>query len=276
MRMLIVALLCLAPVTLTAQDTTRTASPTIPARWEVSGEHGPTTTVEFETSEGTWMNLDLSPDGRMLVFDLLGDIYTMPIGGGRATLVLGGQAYETMPTWSPDGQRIAFTSDRDGIENLWTMKADGSDLRQVSRERERQVSNPVWTPDGQYLIGRKHFRNTRSLGAGEMWIWHIGGGSGLKLTDRRNWEQNATEPALSPTAATSISARTSPRVADSSTTATRTAWCTSFSGSTAKPASGPPGSPATAVRCGRFPRPTARRSPSCAACRTRACSSCTT
>lgn len=192
------AVLCLLPLTLAAQDTTRTASPTIPARWDVQAGHGPTSTVEFETSEGTWMNLDVSPDGRTIVFDLLGDIYTLPIGGGRATRILGGRAYETMPTWSPDGQRIAFTSDRDGLENLWTMRADGSDLRQVSRERERQVSNPVWTPDGQYLIGRKHFRNTRSLGAGEMWIWHIGGGSGLKLTDRRNWEQNATEPALSP------------------------------------------------------------------------------
>jgi imidazolonepropionase-like amidohydrolase/Tol biopolymer transport system component len=192
------ALLCLVPLTLAAQDTTRTASPTIPARWDVSAGHGPTQTVEFETSEGTWMNLDVSPDGRTIVFDLLGDIYTLPITGGRATLILGGRAYETMPKWSPDGRRIAFTSDRDGLENLWTMKADGTDLRQVSRERERQVSNPVWTPDGQYLIGRKHFRNTRSLGAGEMWIWHTGGGSGLKLTDRRNWEQNATEPALSP------------------------------------------------------------------------------
>lgn len=192
------ALLCLTPLALAAQDTTRTASPTIPARWDVSAAHGPTQVVEFETSEGTWMNLDLSPDGRTIVFDLVGDIYTMPLAGGQATLILGGQAYETMPRWSPDGSRIAFTSDRDGIENLWTMRADGSDLKQVSRERERQVSNPVWTPDGQYVIGRKHFRNTRSLGAGEMWIWHIGGGGGLKLTDRRNWEQNATEPALSP------------------------------------------------------------------------------
>lgn len=197
MRTPLAALLILA-TPLAAQDTTRTASPTVPARWEVNTPRGPAQTVEFETTEGTWMNVDVSPDGRTLVFDLLGDLYTMPIGGGRATLVLGGLAYETMPRWSPDGRRIAFTSDRDGIENLWTMAADGTDLRQVSRERERQVSNPVWTPDGQYLIGRKHFRNTRSLGAGEMWIWHTGGGSGLKLTDRRNWEQNATEPALSP------------------------------------------------------------------------------
>ena len=82
--------------------------------------------------------------------------------------------------------------------NLWTMDTRGGDLRQVSREREREVSNPAWAPDGQYIVGRKHFRNTRSVGAGEMWLYHTGGGNGLKLTDRRNWEQNATEPTFSP------------------------------------------------------------------------------
>ena len=60
------------------------------------------------------------------------------------------------------------------------------------------MSNPAWTPDGQYIVARKHFRNTRSLGSGEMWLYHTGGGAGLRMTDRRNWEQNATEPVVSP------------------------------------------------------------------------------
>src|SRR5690606_13600989 len=162
-----------------AQDTLQTAAPTIPARWDVTAPPGPREVVEFETTEGTWMNVDVSPDGRTLVFDLLGDIYTMPIEGGRATLILGGHAYETMPRFSPDGTRIAFTSDRDGLENIWTARIDGTDLRQISDERERQVSNPYWTPDGRYIVARKHFRNTRSLGSGEMWLYHTGGGAGL-------------------------------------------------------------------------------------------------
>ncbi len=170
-----------------------------PAAWDVNARRASARDVTFTTSEGTWMSVDVSPDGRTLVFDLLGDIYTMPVAGGTATLILGGAAYETMPRFSPDGTRIAFTSDRDGLENLWTMDLRGGDLRAVSRERERQVSNPAWTPDGRYLVGRKHFRNTRSLGAGEMWLYHVeGSGAGVKLTDRRNWEQNATEPAVSP------------------------------------------------------------------------------
>jgi Tol biopolymer transport system component/imidazolonepropionase-like amidohydrolase len=173
------------------------ASTAIPAKWDVMAKHGTSKDVDYDVTEGTWMNLDISPDGKTLVFDLVGDIYTVPVTGGTATVILAGPAYEMQPRFSPDGKRIAFTSDRDGINNVWTADITGKDLRQVSKEREREVSNPAWTPDGQYLVNRKHFRNTRSLGAGEMWLYHTSGGNGLKLTDRRNWEQNATEPIVS-------------------------------------------------------------------------------
>ena len=73
------------PVALAAQDTLQTAAPTIPERWDVTAPPGPSRTVEFATTEGTWMNVDVSPDGATLVFDLLGDIYTMPAAGGQAT-----------------------------------------------------------------------------------------------------------------------------------------------------------------------------------------------
>ncbi|MEO8193798.1 MAG: amidohydrolase family protein [Gemmatimonadales bacterium] len=172
-------------------------STSIPAKWNVMDKHGTSKVVDYDVSEGSWMSLDVSPDGKTIVFDLVGDIYSMPVTGGAATLILGGPAYEMQPRFSPDGKRIAFASDRDGITNVWTAKMDGTDLRQVSKEKEREVSNPAWTPDGQYLVNRKHFRNTRSLGAGEMWLYHSAGGNGLKLTERRNWEQNATEPIVS-------------------------------------------------------------------------------
>jgi len=178
-------------------NTPPVTSTAIPAKWNVMEKHGTSKDVDYDVSQGTWMNLDVSPDGKTIVFDLVGDIYTMPITGGAATLILGGAAYEMQPRFSPDGKRIAFASDRDGITNVWTADLNGKDLRQVSKEKEREVSNPAWTPDGQYLVNRKHFRNTRSLGAGEMWLYHIAGGNGLKLTDRRNWEQNATEPIVS-------------------------------------------------------------------------------
>ena len=166
-------------------------------KWDITATHGPTDTLQFESDEGTWMAVDVSPDGRRIVFDLLGDIYLLPIAGGEAQLLLGGSAMEVQPRFSPDGKQISFTSDRDGIDNLWIMNVDGSGLKQITKETERQVNNAVWSQDGMYLAGRKHYRNTRSLGAGEMWLYHTGGGSGLQLTKRRNWQQDAGEPELS-------------------------------------------------------------------------------
>ena len=166
--------------------------------WDVTQVEGSSKKVEFETSEGTWMNLDVSPDGRTIVFDLVGDIYSMPISGGTAKLLLGGHAYEVQPRFSPDGSKISFTSDRKGGDNIWIMNADGSDLKQITNEKFRLLNNAAWTPDGQYLVARKHFTSGRSLGAGEMWMYHISGGSGLQMTKMKNSQQDAGQPTLSP------------------------------------------------------------------------------
>jgi imidazolonepropionase-like amidohydrolase/Tol biopolymer transport system component len=170
-----------------------------PEPWDVEGNHGPTTTVEFDTDEGTWMSCDVSPDGQTIVFDLLGDIYRMPIAGGRAELLSGGASWEAQPRFSPDGKLIAFTSDRDGGDNIWVMDADGKNRRQVTKETQRLLNTPAWTPDGQYIVARKHFVDTRSLGAGEIWMYHInGGGKGVQLTEKPNWTANSGEPAIDP------------------------------------------------------------------------------
>ena len=166
--------------------------------WDVNAPHGPTRAVRFTTTEGTWMNLDVSPDGRTIVFDLLGDLYLLPIEGGTARRVTSGPAFDLQPRFSPDGSRVSFTSDRAGGDNIWTMSADGTNLEQVTDEDFRLLNNAVWTPDGEYLVARKHFTSGRSLGAGEMWLYHRSGGGGLRLTERRNDQQDAGEPAVSP------------------------------------------------------------------------------
>ncbi|WP_207429782.1 amidohydrolase family protein [Pedobacter sp. SYSU D00535] len=168
-------------------------------KWNVEKPTGPVKSVSFTTDEGTWMNLDVSPNGKEIVFDLLGDIYKMPIGGGKATILAGGMAYEVQPRFSPNGKYIAYTSDKDGGDNIWIMNADGSGKRAISKESFRLLNNPSWTPDNQYIIARKHFTSTRSLGAGEMWMYHIaGGGDGVQLTKRKNDQQDAGEPEVSP------------------------------------------------------------------------------
>jgi imidazolonepropionase-like amidohydrolase/Tol biopolymer transport system component len=152
----------------------------------------------FTTDEGTWMNLDVSPDGKTVVFDLMGDIYSMPISGGKANPLRTGIPFEVQPKFSPDGSKISFTSDAGGGDNIWIMDADGSDAKQVTKEKFRLLNNATWTADGQYLIARKHFTSGRSLGAGELWQYHMTGGSGLQLTKRKNDQQDVNEPSVSP------------------------------------------------------------------------------
>ncbi|MCC7302347.1 MAG: PD40 domain-containing protein [Bacteroidia bacterium] len=166
-------------------------------KWDVSNPPGTYTTAEFTTEEGTFMSVDVSPDGNDLVFDLLGDIYTMPAGGGEAKLLRGGHAFELQPVFSPDGQWICFTSDAGGGDNIWVMKKDGSGARQVTKENFRLLNSPVFSADGQYIIARKHFTSRRSLGAGELWMYHLSGGEGVQLTKRKNDQQDVGEPCVS-------------------------------------------------------------------------------
>src|SRR5262245_55165480 len=93
-------------------------------------------TITFDTDEVTWPSLDVSPDGKTIMFDLLGDLYTMPIDGGAAQRIIGGLSFESQPVYSPDGKTIAFLSDRSGVENLWIADADGSNPRAVSKDRK--------------------------------------------------------------------------------------------------------------------------------------------
>ena len=153
--------------------------------------------VQFTTNEGTWMNLDVSPDGKTIVFDMLGDIYSMPVTGGKATPLRQGIAWEVQPRFSPDGKKILFTSDAGGGDNCWTMNPDGTDAKQITKEDFRLLNNGVWI-DNQYFVARKHFTSGRSLGAGEMWMYHITGGEGLQLTERKNDQQDVNEPSVSP------------------------------------------------------------------------------
>lgn len=172
-----------------------------PEKWDVNAPPGMTThKVPIRVDEGSWMNVDVAPDGRTIAFDLLGDIYVMPIEGGTPTRIADGLAYEHQPRFSPDGKRIAFVSDRGGGDNIWLMNRDGSDKRQLSKEEFRLLNQPSWSPDGQFIVAKKHFTTGRSLGTGEVWMYHVSGGSGVPLVKKPNdrHQKELGEPVFAP------------------------------------------------------------------------------
>jgi imidazolonepropionase-like amidohydrolase/Tol biopolymer transport system component len=169
-----------------------------PPKWDVNAPPGPYRDVPIDTTTGTWMSLDISPDGKEIIFDLLGDLYVIPAAGGEAKALTSGVAWDMQARYSPDGRFIAFTSDRGGGDNIWVMNRDGSDMHAVSKETFRLLNSPSWTPDSQYIVARKHFTSGRSLGAGEMWLFHRAGGDGLQLTKKRTEQKDSGEPAFSP------------------------------------------------------------------------------
>lgn len=166
--------------------------------WKIDSTLAATETMEFSTERGSWMSVDISPDGKTIIFDLLGDIYKMPANGGTATPILSGRAWQIQPRFSPDGKRIAFVSDQDGADNIWTSDLNGDHQKQITRETKWLPNDPVWHPSKPYLIVKRHFRKYRSLGAGEVWMYHLSGSKGMRLTKRDNFTANAGEPAISP------------------------------------------------------------------------------
>ncbi|WP_440977966.1 amidohydrolase family protein [Sphingomonas pseudosanguinis] len=178
-----------------------TAKADKPAKWDVNAPRGlRTKPVRMTVDEGSWMNVDVAPDGRTIAFDLLGDIYTMPIAGGTPTRIAEGLAFEHQPRFSPDGRRIAFTSDRGGGDNIWVMNVDGSDKRQVTKEDFRLLNQPTWSPDGRFIAAKKHFTTGRSLGTGEVWLYHVSGGGGVQLVKRASevLQKELGEPIYAP------------------------------------------------------------------------------
>lgn len=161
----------------------------------------PTRPLKFTATTATWTQLDLSPDGRTVLFDLLGDIYALDAQGGAARPVLTGMAFESNPVFSPDGKRFAFVSDRSGAMNLWIANVDGTGLKQLSRDTGMEVwSSPAWSPDGSKVYAS---RMTRPILAFELYLFDVDGGAGVQITEAgspANWDtrHNALGAVVSP------------------------------------------------------------------------------
>ena len=159
------------PQDTTKRDTTKVKLDSLPLKM--------TRNVTFDASEGTWISLDVSPDGRTIVFELLGDLYTMPVTGGTATRITSGPGFDSQPRWSPDGKRIVFLSDRSGAENVWLSDPDGTHSKPLTKGTNNLYASPEWTPDGNYIVVS---RTSGVLGSVyELWLIHKDGGSGAAV-----------------------------------------------------------------------------------------------
>ena len=168
------------------------------AAWDVADTGQPFDDVRIAVDEGTFMSVDVSPDGKTLVFDLLGDLYLLPVAGGDARLLRQGPAFDRNPHFSPDGQRIAFISDGNGYDNVWVINVDGSGAREISGETGSVYDGtPAWSADNNYVMARRFSPNGRRFGipfGNHLWLYHTAGGAGRKIVDANN---SVAEPTLS-------------------------------------------------------------------------------
>ena len=165
--------------------------------WDVTAPRGETREIDFTTSEGTWMSVDLSADGEWVVFDLLGHVYRVPSSGGEGVSLTqnSGVAVNYHPRFSPDGSTIAFISDRGGQSNLWLMDADGSNPRAVFENQALRAWEPAWSPDGRFIVVRRSSTRRGAGGAG-LWMYSRDGGEGVELVGSDY--PGAAWPAFSP------------------------------------------------------------------------------
>jgi Tol biopolymer transport system component len=164
--------------------------------WDTTRPRGQTRTIDFRVDEGTGMSVDVSPDGRTIVFDLLGHLYTVPTTGGLALCITqdSGIASNFHPKFSPDGRSIAFVSDRSGQNSLWVSNADGTEPRQIFLDPDTRISEPAWSPDGQRIAAVRAFptpgRGYHRLNT-QIWEFSVSTGAARALLSDRNVQYNA-------------------------------------------------------------------------------------
>jgi len=153
------------------------------AEWDIQDRHASTSRFRATFDEGTWMSVDVSPDGETIVFDLLGDLFILPLEGGEAEAISEGAAWDQDPRWSPDGTQLMYVSDRGGNQEIWIRDMDSGESTQLTEGEPERFAEAAWAPDGQHVVARKRITDTRSIGMCELWLLDVAGGDGVQLTE---------------------------------------------------------------------------------------------
>jgi imidazolonepropionase-like amidohydrolase/Tol biopolymer transport system component len=150
--------------------------------WDIEAAHGPRFTWETTLTEGTWISVDVHPRGNRVVFDLLGDLWELPLSGGTATALTTGPAWDQDPRYSPDGKKLLYASDKGGNQEIWVRDMETGEAEAFTSGAPERFSEATFSPDGQWIVARKRITDTRSIGMCELWLFHIDGGDGIQLT----------------------------------------------------------------------------------------------
>ncbi|MDA2930384.1 DPP IV N-terminal domain-containing protein [Acidobacteria bacterium AH-259-O06] len=133
--------------------------------------------VVLHLEEGTNMSAAASPDGQWIAIDLLEDLWLVPADGGEARRLTSDPSTELDPRWSPDGQRLVFSSDRAGNFDLWVLEVASGQMWTLtsgpSKDRE-----PDWSPDGNSIA----FVSDRRWATGDLYVVPASGGEVKALT----------------------------------------------------------------------------------------------
>ena len=164
-----------------------------PAATPISGR-----TVTLDLDEGTWMSLDISPDGKTIAFDLLNDIYILPADGGMATAIHRGSATQRSPQFSPDGQSLVYLSDETGADNVWVSRTDGSQPRQVTHETHAYVAGPAWSPDGRSVAAVISYSDIFRVRNSEIRQYSLDGSRDELIVEPRESGKDVQEPRFAP------------------------------------------------------------------------------